>query len=798
MTTTQTAPGPRRLLEGLLALPAPLRALVGTIEIRSANGHATVSCWSLLDTQTRLAGGSLLAEDVAGQVREVADSGLFGTTTHESATTDTSDTWRLHCWTDQSGRADALRELRNTGESGTALIGALEEQRTANWRATRALAAAGEVPLEAVNLLRGAEDVATTPEHTPVAAPPDPGPPRLVRMKLGHSAPCVVCGLPATEEHTGRAVHKGECLRTLLERDQSPAQDLVEDTASEAPAPEVPEPHKQVPEEPASVVPAAATPAAVETALKQETPPARQATGAVKPTRKSSRFGAPIAVLDAELAHLPGGSSVPWAASHLGELAMLAQELRLGHGGGKSLPDVGQIWLTPAAVERLGLPVVVDGATIGPDEALTRSQASKRIAKAMAKVAKKGAIKDAVDAGWHLGERGLDAWTRLSHPELMPRGVWVVIAPWQRVTSVPLFVPTNGTHLEAAELADRLGRFADLVTTTYELTPPITTLQLIDHTRPPRPEGTPMNTPASVQRTAPELPPFLREERYAQIERDFSWWRTWSSLTETEKSMPYVAGWDRTWSYVAPWSSVYVGVEDLEHHTGDDAQWDGKASSAGYWLIDKWEWPHWGLPDPLSGHATTGFAANNRIWVTTPTLEQLRMVGIHPLVHESWRWHTTARYLDIAGKTITTALQNSQKGDPVHDTIKSMYRAGVSKFAQRDLPRGHHLARRDWRDHIVAATRTQILYRLKEISERAEGKVPLVVSTDAILYASDTNDLVEGWVGDPKRLTPREAGGWKPLKWGELAVWGPQYLIARDGGWPYRDAMNALKEPDDE
>lgn len=804
---TAAAPAPRRLLAGLLAMPATTRALVGALQVHTTPDHASVACYSLLDPTQRLGGGAILVDDVDAQVLEVSTSGLFGATTLEHATDQASRSWRITCWIDQPHRGDALRTALAAGERGAALVAALTDEHLAQWRARQAAAAiSGTMRSTAVDALRlllvpsQAAGATTPPSATTPPAPTAPEPERqatpaptgasaLVRMKMGHSAPCVICGLPATDELEGHAVHRGECLRALTERINTrvPSENTPAVSPQAAPAGE-----PSLGEGPAPETEGAPTPALQEPPATESAPPATAADRSSKP----ARFRAPVAVLDAELAHLPGGQSEPWSAAHLGEIAMLAKSLRLGHGGGKALPDVGQVWLTGAAAERVGLPTVVPGAAIAPDEALTKSQAAKKISKAMAKVAQKGAVKDAVAAGWELGERGLDAWTRLSHPEHMPYGVWVVVAPWQRVTSVPLFVTDDDQGLTAPELADRLGTFANLVGTTYELTPPITTLQLVDQTRPPRPPDSPMGKPVSVQRKAPELPPFLREERYAQIERDFSWWRRWSSLSEQERAMPYACAWDRTWSYAAPWSSVYLGVEDLEHHTGDDAQWDGRAASVGYWLVDKWEWPHWGLPDPLAGRATTGFAAKDRLWVTTPTLEQLRMVDVHPVIHEAWRWHTTARYLEPAGKIITQALQGTTKGDPVHDTIKSMYRAGVSKFAQRDLRAGHHLGRRDWRDAIVAATRTQILYRLKEISERPGNRFPLVVSTDAIIYASPTADLVDGWVGDPKLLSSREAGKWKPLKAGQLATWGPEYLQARDGSWPYRDAMNALDGAD--
>src|SRR5699024_756021 len=208
----------------------------------------------------------------------------------------------------------------------------------------------------------------------------------------------------------------------------------------------------------------------------------------------------------------------------------------------------------------------------------------------------------------------------------------------------------------------------------------------------------------------------------------------------------------------------------LTHHTGEQADWDGK-EHPGYYLIDAWEWPYWGLPEPAGANVSKG-----RVWVTVHTLKQLAMAGITPVVHESYTWATTARYLAGPGKALSqarTALtgQGDETSQAVLANIKLLYAATVGKLAEREHPKDYHLWRPDWHDHIIGNTKTLILRTLMA-NQQATGAIPLVVDRDAVFYASDTPDPAEAWPGDPGKIGGK-IGSWKPAYSAPLAGWGP-------------------------
>lgn len=588
------------------------------------------------------------------------------------------------------------------------------------------------------------------------------------------SPPCVVCGHPASQLIDGRALHLGECALVLEQ-----AGDLEEASAGELL-------EQPLLEEPLLEEPPAAS--GGHTALT----PASSAT-------KVARFSAPAVVLDDEHIHLAGGSTKPWpGVAHLGDLALLTSrdQLRLGWGGGEDrLPDPGQVWLYPGALERLGLPATMDLPDTG--EAMTRSQRSKATRKMFAKLDTHPMVAGAMEAGWEFGQGGhLGIWTRMWHRELLPGGAVLVGYPWHRIEGVALF---DGDPTPA-QLVDRLALFARHVGVTYRMTSAATGLDLIDHHRPPRRSvddsiGAGRGRIALVRGLGAELPPWrkkVNDTRFNALRADFSWWRQWDQLSAEEQGQRYVHAWDRNASYLTPWQSIDLGVEDLQHRTGEAARWDGK-EKPGYYLVDDWEWPFWGLPAPAGAKVSGG-----RVWVTVHTLKQLAMVGIEPAVHESFTWGVSTRYLEGPGRSLSqarTALQaaagDDQDAAAVLRAVKMLYAATVGKLAERDHSEDYHLWRPDWQDHIISATKTQILRVVHQIQE-ATGASPLVVDRDAVFYASDDPDPATAWPGDPAKLGTK-IGAWKPAYSAELTTWGPEFLSKRAGRWPYADAVAAMK-----
>lgn len=518
------------------------------------------------------------------------------------------------------------------------------------------------------------------------------------------------------------------------------------------------------------------------------------------PEPRGSRFSAPAACLSADGLHLAGGTTLDWPAiNHLGDLAILTSRdhLKLGWGGGEDrLPDPGQIWLYADALERLGFPTSM---ALPEDKALNRSQRSKETRKMFARLDDHPMVAGALEAGWELGQGGhLGVWSRIWHPELLPGGAFLVGLPWHRIEGVPLFAGDP----DPSQLADRLAAFASHVGVTYRMTAAATGLDLIDHHRPPRRSvdddlGSGRGRVALVKRVGAELPDWrknTKDARFNAIGQDFSWWRQWDKLGESEQALPFVHAYDRNASYLTPWQNIDLGVEGLEHRTGDAARWDGK-ESPGYYLIDGWDWPAWGLPGPSGAKVSGG-----RVWVNVHTLKQLAMVGIEPAVHESYTWALTTRYLTGPGKALSqarTALQaapgDDQAARQVLAQVKLLYAATVGKLAERDHAEDYHLWRPDWQDHIVSATKTQILRVLQQIQENS-GVSPLVVDRDAVFFASAEADPVKAWPGDPAKLGTK-IGAWKPANSAELGEWGPTFLTKRPGRWPYADAVAAMQAP---
>lgn len=583
---------------------------------------------------------------------------------------------------------------------------------------------------------------------------------------------CVVCGYPASEVVDGVPLHLGECA-------ENRAVQLAQVEAVD-PSPEVP----------------AAEPEELSEDVQQpQTDPRRS-------SAREPRFLAPAACLADEL-HLAGGVVRPFPElRHLGDLAQLVDRdhLRLGWGGGEDrLPDPGQIWLYPAALERLGLPLDMPL----PDKALNRSQRATASQKMFAKLDEHPMVAAAIADGWQFGQGGhLAVWTRIWHSELLPGGAFLVGLPWHHIEDIPLLDgdPAPGV------LADRLRLFAQHVGVAYRLTTAATGLDLIDHARPPRRSldddlGSNRNRVSVVKNTPAELPAWRKktsDARFTGLEQDFSWWRRWSALPASEQGLKYVHAYDRNASYLTPWQSLILGVEDLQHHEGEKAAWNGK-EKPGYYLVDEWDWPYWGLPDP--GIAAGARVGKGRLWVTVHTMRQLAAHGIEPVVHESYTWGTTARYLEGPGKTLSQArkslLELSDTSDDaaaVLGAIKLLYSATVGKLAEREHRPDFHLWRPDWRDHVLGATKTAILRTLTDAGERSN-RHPLAVDRDAIFYASDDPNPASAWPGDPAKLGTN-LGSWKAIGSAELAVWGPDHLEQKSGRWHYTNAVQALTKPD--
>lgn len=551
--------------------------------------------------------------------------------------------------------------------------------------------------------------------------------PELITLR--GEKPCAICRTPARHSLGGDPIHTGQCMATWLE--ERAAQPQPAQTAT-------------------AVAPAAQT-------------------AAQPATAKGPRFRAPAAVVDGTTAYLPGAEVVDIEAPrHLGDLAMLVRpdRLALGHGGDRERkPDHGQLWLTAATLTGLGLPLEL------PND-------DKPRANALAQLRSAPAVADAIADGWSLGQQGqMREWTRIWHSELLPQGAWLVAQPWQRLDAALL---EGDPH--PAELATRLDEFANALGMPYRISPTVTGLDLIDHTRPPLEVGQEPGERKAVVRNEPgEMPSWLRkmdDPRARNVEQDWSWWRLWSSLGEQERECRYVHLYDRNKAYFSSWSGVELGVSGLVHLEGDQAAWDGTEKPA-YFRIDRPQWHHTHLPDP---GMHLGYPLNDgTIWCTVHTLKALAKHDITPTIHEAYTWTNHARYLDKAAKKLSTLLTDLEPG-PIVSTGKEIYTRTTGKLAEIDHDPNYHLWRPDWRDHVIGLNKAMILRSISQTGERT-GHYPLVVAgRDTIAYASNDPDPVSGWPGQPGHLGPKP-GQWKPAGSGELQPWGPKHLVKRVGRW---------------
>lgn len=823
------------MLAGLLSIePASTREQVSHVLIDQA-GVASVHARD----GRRLGGGQMTLNNLEDQVQLLSDTGIFGGASIE--TNGHGFTITLHA-SNQEERAAWENRMHHAEQHhcGIELLGAAARLRLTQWHRDEAMlevqrqvwaAADAGVPKTVIADLSGVArktvyeilkterprvDVAPAPEQPqsqPAASEPLPTTPTdqsrpaitsedLIRLPVGHTQPCVMCSTPTNYvTAAGEALHTAACLQFYVQgfptREPSTANPAPSSAAAEPsqsatviPPPPIRPPRQQAQADATGV---AATPQTTRRPVK----PASKA-----PSR--SRFAAAAAAWDGTQLYLPGGTTQPFDPPvHIGEVALLAHTHRLGHGGGAALPDRGEIWLYPGALEVLGLPIEVALPALGsPKE---RRQARDEAFGALSNLT---AIERAIEDGWVLDRDRVDARTRIRHPNLLPVGAHLVMIPWSDFTGMPLLVEGTetaeqmATLVEPAVLVDRLQEFADLTGITWRVTAAETGVDLVDVTRPPLREGESAGAKAALIRgETPDLPQFLSprarrgDARFAtDFERVFSWWRPWESLMDEEKARKYVIAFDHSGHFLGPYTSTQLGLRGVEQLTGEAARWDG-SERPGYWAVSRWEPPSWMFPDPAAASGTA--IDQDKILVTAHTLKQLDMItpGFTSSLtyHWAWVWTETARYLEPAGERLKKARQEGSQ--PVADTVKQIYSHMTQKLASLDSPPPQlHLRRPDWRDHLVAAARSALLRTVVNI-QQTTGAIPLVVDRDTVIYAVDTDDPTEAWPGDPRKYGWGQ-GQWKPDSIALLEEWGPAALPTRKPGslsrWDYANVTKRM------
>lgn len=528
----------------------------------------------------------------------------------------------------------------------------------------------------------------------------------------------------------------------------APAPALTGPRPARAPAPaEAPEPvteaaerRQETPEEPSATVPSPATGKPVQSDLEPLV--GRGATAGERRRAAKAKYRGVAAVCepgkvwmarlhdDPESFELPADVSLSALLDGLGGL-------ELGHVDGRGryfgAPEAwGQAWLMPDLRRALGWPASL-GKSPAPARMITEELAA---------------------AGWRvLG--GLGFWNRLVHddgPSLV-----LVVPDWLTAES-SLKERTATAH----QLATRLARYAETTGITWQWSPASTGAQLALVTRPRLLKRGPQQLPAPAGKS--------------NRERPFEWQRP---PTSDEQRMGYVHLYDFNALYLGAAASLPLAWGEYEHVKAPAVDLE----RPGYWKLPQKAWEHALLPDPF---AVWGRGERETMIVTTPTLKlaaKLLEWDVEPI--EGWLAVETlagtykgrgkqpptgfpgakgyGRLLDKWAEELSKArlrLADAAEGSDdkiVRENVKGTYAHGVGRFDFRGWRPGkgerasrHPLWRPDWRHHIIAQGRFVLMHRILE-AEKAEGRHPLAIMTDGVVYASDSPDWAEA---APAGFTP--------------------------------------------
>ncbi|MEU6669284.1 helix-turn-helix transcriptional regulator [Streptomyces sp. NPDC046727] len=500
----------------------------------------------------------------------------------------------------------------------------------------------------------------------------------------------------------------------------------------------------------------------------------------------------PLAVVDVDgdqsVAYCVGGLVLDVPAKSLSALIeWTLAEAGLGqarlHRNGRDADPV--LVLTPAALERYGLPV-----TLSEEE-----RRAGRLADGH-KV-----VRQLTRADWRLTQRGFGPWARIYRPAegSQRRCVQLCIPSWNALDAREWdkkddpVLPT----MHPADLARYLGAYAERVMTPRG-TAAVTGLELMTALRPPtRAEKDPatgdfqraFNTDALtavydvVECEVPDEHPVLKG-KFARhhlrtpaemlMEEPYDWCRP---LTDEECTRRYLVAVDINMSFAAAANGLTVGLNGPTHLTGNPAF---DPSLPGSWLVDL---SHVDLsrvdvggrtvdgdrlPSPFTpkGDHPTGPA-----WYATPTVAYAVELGFRVAPIEAYVRTRTGRYLDpwykrlrdayvatmadlgvttdLGGQEFLDAMARSKNVDPTMallvGAIKATAKGGIGKLRQRNRGQVPYyepwpaLARETWRPDIRAAVLANQrigLHRKLMKTAAAADLYPVAIGTDAVVYPS--------------------------------------------------------------
>ncbi|MEV5878535.1 helix-turn-helix domain-containing protein [Streptomyces sp. NPDC052101] len=524
-------------------------------------------------------------------------------------------------------------------------------------------------------------------------------------------------------------------------------------------------------------------------AKKPAAPPAATATATADPRFENG----PLAVVDVDderqvLAYCVGGLVLDVPAKSLPALIeWTLTEARLGqarlHRNGRDADPV--LVLTPAALERYGLPPALS-------EEERRAGRLPDSHKAVRQLAR---------ADWKLTQRGLGPWARIYRPaEGAKRNCVQLCVPawhaldareWDRKDDPRL--PT----MHPADLARYLGAYAERVMTPRGTTA-VTGLELMTALRPPtraeKDEATgefrqAFNADALtavyevVECEVPDEHPVLKG-RYARhhlrtpaemlMEEPYDWCR---ELTDDECMKPYLVAIDVNMAFAAAANGLTVGLNGPTHLTRSP-RFD--PTLPGSWLVDL---SHVDLsrveingrtvdgdrlPSPFT---PKGDRPEGPAWYATPTVAYAQELGFEVTPIEAYVRTRTGRYLDpwykrlrdayvttmadlgvttdLRGQEFLEAMARAKQVDPTMallvGAIKATAKGGIGKLRQRNRGQVPYyepwpaLARETWRPDIRAAVLSAVrigLHRKLMKTAATADLYPVAIGTDAVVYPS--------------------------------------------------------------
>ncbi|MGP3636748.1 DUF927 domain-containing protein [Streptomyces sp. 24-1644] len=347
----------------------------------------------------------------------------------------------------------------------------------------------------------------------------------------------------------------------------------------------------------------------------------------------------------------------------------------------------------------------------------------------------------AVEAGWHQPFKAGEP------PHIMPMSVLqhaqhrgmtrVLVADWLTEGAFPRDV--DEPELPGAfELAYRLHRFTELTGWTFSVSAARTALNAL--------KG--MLKSPTVRRK----PRFVADSSRWP---DYDYLNTWTrELTEDERAMRRVHGYDGNKNYLPAYSEALVAVNELERVMYPE--FDPKM--AGLWLITVPTWPHKLLPAPVV-HAAPG----SKTWVTTAIIRLYAEAGIEVEIQEAWispgtQYKAFRDFKEVVQKAFKEleagALDESRK--PVDPEERAVYNAlkGTFRTLHGKLQDGTQktIARPDWGYAIRDAAWTGILRKAykaggviplsKDNRPTENPRFPVKLDLDELIYPSnaDTHD----------------------------------------------------------